>query len=54
MPTPKYTFAMSGRTLHKGEEYADIDPVVRARPDLFNGVAVLKPATKTIKKDGGR
>lgn len=54
MPTPKYTFAMSGRTFHKGEDCSDTDPVVKARPDLFNGVVVPKPVTKTIKKDGSR
>jgi hypothetical protein len=52
--TSKATFAMSGRTFHKGDPYAATDPAVIARPDLFNGVDVPKPATKTIKKDGTR
>ena len=51
MPTSKATFAMSGRTFHAGAKYAATDPAVIARPDLFDGVAVPKPTTKTIKKD---
>jgi hypothetical protein len=54
MPTVKATFAMSGRTFHAGEPVAATDPAVVARPDLFDGVEVLKPATKTTKKDGNR
>ena len=51
MPTPNDTFAMSGRTFHKGERYSLTDPVVVARPDLFD---VPKPTRKTTKKDGDR
>jgi hypothetical protein len=55
MPTPKATFAMSGRTFHAGESVAATDPAVVARPDLFDGVViVLEPTTKTTKKDGTR
>jgi hypothetical protein len=54
MPTVKATFAMSGRTFHAGEPVAATDPAAVARPDLFDGVEVLKPATKTTKKDGNR
>jgi hypothetical protein len=49
MPTPFDTFAMSGRTFHKGEQYAVTDPVVIARPDLFDAP---RPARKTTTKAG--
>jgi hypothetical protein len=60
MPSPINTFAMSGRTYHKGERIAATDPAVIARPDLFDGVApkpapvAVEPRTIKTKKDGDR